>query len=163
VAIQPADVAELYRLHRVLVLDGVQDPGNVGTILRTAAWFGLDAVLGGTGTADFYNPKVVRASMGGLWDVPVARSEALGEDLKTFKSNGFELVGADLDGLTLDQWQPESTGVLVLGNEANGISPEVRLLIDRYVTISGRGKRGGTESLNVATAAGILMHRWMAF
>lgn len=145
----------------VLVLDGVQDPGNVGTILRTAAWFGADAVLTGPGTADLFNPKVVRSAMGGLWDLRLARSEDLAASLESLSRDGFACYGADLGGTPVRAWQPQRPSVLVLGSEAHGLSPAVRAALTERVAIPGSPSRAATESLNVAVAAGILLHEWL--
>ncbi len=158
--INATDLKQLEGMRRILVLDGVQDPGNVGTIVRTAAWFGIEAVLGNADTADFYSPKVVRASMGGIWDTALVREPAFIDTLMALKNTGFSLVGADLQGIPLDTWQPAGRVALVIGGEANGISTPVAALLDACITIPGRGARHGTESLNAAIAAGIMMQHW---
>ena len=144
----------------VLALDAVQDPGNVGVLLRTAAWFGVGAVLIGGGTVDPYNPKAVRAAMGGLWDVRIVPAPDLPEALVALKEQGFALYGAAMAGTDARAWQPRPPSVLVLGSEAHGLSPAVERGLDEAVTISGSAARWGVESLNVAVAAGILMDRW---
>jgi TrmH family RNA methyltransferase len=144
----------------VLALDGVQDPGNVGTILRTAAWFGADAVVAGPGTAGLYHPKVMRAAMGGHWDVRLTRTDALGALLQRLRRAGAHLYGADLHGVRADAWQPSAPSVLVLGSEAHGLSAVVQDTIDERVAIPGAPRRAGAESLNVAVAAGILIYEW---
>ena len=160
VSIKHALLAEIMTSQRILALDGVQDPGNVGTMIRTAAWFGIEAIVGGAGTADFYNPKVTRASMGGLWDLNVVRSESLNDALRACKEAGFQIYGADLDGLAVNEWQPADKSVLVMGSEANGISESIQALLDQKIAIKGTKGAIATESLNVATAAGILMNHW---
>ena len=145
----------------ILALDGLQDPGNVGTILRTAAWFGVAAVLAGPGTADFFNPKVVRAAMGGLWDLCLARTDDLPAALARFRAVGFACYGAALDGVDARTWAPRSPSVLVLGSEAHGLSTAVAAGLDACVTIAGAPDRRGAESLNVGVAAGILSFRWL--
>lgn len=146
----------------VLVLDGVQDPGNVGTLVRTAAWFGLDAVLAGPGTADVESPKAVRSAMGGLWDLRLVRSDDLGEALGLLGRRGLPVWGADLDGEPAASWAPASEGVLVLGSEAHGLSEAAASRLDGRVRIrsSRSAEERGVESLNVAMAGGILLHRW---
>lgn len=155
-------VSTLHTFQTVLALDSVQDPGNVGTIIRTAAWFGIDAVLGNADTADFFSPKVVRATMGGIWDTALVREPAFVEALAALKAAGFQLVGADLEGTVLPKWQPADKTVLVIGGEANGISAPVQALLDDRVTIVGNQSGAGTESLNAAIAAGIIMQHWTA-
>lgn len=147
----------LASLRRVVVLDGVQDPGNVGTLVRTAAWFGLDAVVCGPGTADVFAPKVVRSAMGGLWDVGLVRTRDIGATLDALRELGLRLVGADLGGEDAATWQPDGPTALVLGSEAHGLSPETHARLDARVTLPGRPHRQGAESLNVAVAGGVLM------
>jgi TrmH family RNA methyltransferase len=144
----------------MLALDGVQDPGNVGTILRTAAWFGAEAVVAGPGTAGLYGPKVMRAAMGGHWDLRLTRTGALGELLQQLRRQGAHLYGADLQGVRAGAWQPATPSVLVLGSEAHGLSAAVHGTIDERVAIPGAPRRPGAESLNVAVAAGILIYEW---
>lgn len=145
---------------RVLALDAVQDPGNVGVLVRTAAWFGVEAVLVGGGTVDPYNPKAVRAAMGGLWDVRLVTAPDLAATLAALKRDGFTHYGAAMEGTDAQVWQPRAPSVLVLGSEAHGLSPAVAAQLDEAVTISGNPARQGVESLNVAVAAGILISRW---
>lgn len=152
----------LLDLDRILAVDGVQDPGNLGTLIRTAAWFGIDGVVAGPGTVDFFNPKTVRSAMGGLFDVHLAESEDLASFLDDAARKGFGRFGADLDGESSETWRPPGPTVLVVGNEGSGLSAQVQQRLDGRVTIGGRGGRGGrgVESLNVAQAAGILMYEW---
>jgi len=147
----------------VLALDGVQDPGNVGALVRTAAWFGVDVVLAGPGTADFESPKVVRSSMGGLWDVRLVQADDLETVLENLALNGMAITGADLGGQPAREWKAGREGVLVLGSEAHGISDGVRAHLEHCVSLpSNRPAEGrGVESLNVVVAAGILMERWL--
>ena len=145
----------------IVALDGVQDPGNVGTALRTAAWFGAEAVVVGAGTAGLFNPKVVRASMGGLWDLHLAQADDLAGLLARLREHGFQAYGADLEGTSVRGWQPQRPSVLVLGSEAHGLSSSVREQLTQRLVIQGAAGRQGTESLNVAVAAGILMYQWL--
>lgn len=145
----------------VVVLDRVQNPGNAGTIMRTAAWFGADAVVAGPGTVGLYGPKVLRAAMGAHWDLRIARSDDLGGTLYTLRQHGAALYGADLTGLRAADWQPARPSVLVLGSEAHGLSPGVQDVLDATVALPGAARRRGTESLNVAVAAGILVYEWL--
>jgi TrmH family RNA methyltransferase len=148
---------------RILALDGVQDPGNVGTLIRTAAWFGVDAVISGSDTADFFNPKVVRATAGAIWDVTLVRSDDLAVDLSELKVHGFSCFGADLGDAESQEWQSGANSVLVLGSEGHGISEPVRSHLDGFIHLPGsRGPSSGVESLNVATAGSILISHWVA-
>lgn len=153
--------AHLTTLTTILALDGVQDPGNVGAVIRTAAWFGVEAVLAGPGTADVFQPKVVRAAMGGLWDVHLAQTADLPATLVRLREHGLACYGADLQGTSVHTWMPRRPSVLVLGSEAHGLSPGVQARLAERIAIAGAASRAGTESLNVAVAAGILMYAWM--
>lgn len=151
----------LLTMESVLVLDGVQDPGNVGTLIRTAAWFGVEGIVAGAGTADFYNPKVVRASMGGLWDIQLAQTAHVTTLLRRAHAQGRSVYGADLDGTPMRAWHPRKPSMLVMGSEAHGIQGEVRACLHEAVTIPSQAGRQGVESLNVAVAGGLLMERWL--
>jgi len=145
----------------LVVLDGVQDPGNVGAIVRAAAWFGARGVLAGPGTADPFGPKAVRAAMGGLWDLEIAVTADLAAALDAFRARGLPLYGAELDGEPARDWAPAAEAVLVLGSEAHGLSEAARQRLDGRVRIGGGSDARGVESLNVSVAAGILLHRWL--
>lgn len=133
-----------------LVLDGIQDPGNLGTILRTAAWFGVKQLVCSTHSADVCNPKVVQSSMGAIYDISIIYT-----DLTTYlKAKNQPIYGALLNGANVQQTKFEKPCLLVMGNEGNGISAEVQKHITHPVTIL---KFGLGESLNVATATGILL------
>ncbi|WET69498.1 RNA methyltransferase [Sphingobacterium sp.] len=131
-----------------LVLDDVQDPGNLGTIIRTAEWFGIEHIICSIGTVDAYNPKVVQATMGSL-----ARLQIHYTDLTDFiPATGLKVYGALLDGQSIYQTVWADEGLIVMGNEGNGISDEIIALIDQAVTIP---RIGQAESLNVAVATTI--------
>ncbi len=148
-------------LQTVVVLDGIQDPGNVGAIVRTAAWFGVGAVLAGPGSADFFNPKVIRAAMGGLWDLKLSHTENLPDILIGLRKAGFALYAADLEGSPSRRWSPRSPAALVMGSEAHGLSDAVQTLIDERIVVETAASRRGAESLNVSVAAGILLYEWL--
>lgn len=158
-----SDVGELSGAQRVVLLDGVQDPGNVGTLIRTAAWFGVDAVVSDNSSADFESPKVVRSSMGGFWDVELVRLPNLLEAIELLQSRGLEVVGADLGGEQLADWAPSAEGALVLGSEAHGISQAVSAKLNSRITIPANANiaSAGVESLNVVVAGGILLQHWL--
>jgi len=158
----PLAVAEqLGNTGTVLVLDGVQDPGNVGTLLRTAAWFGAQAVVAGPGTAGLYGPKVMRAGAGSHWALDLARTDALGPLLDQLRRHGAGLYGADLQGTRADAWRPDRPSTLVLGSEAHGLSAVVLDRLDLTVSLPGTPNRPAAESLNVAVAGGILLYEWL--
>lgn len=141
----------------VLLLDDVQDPGNLGTLIRTAAWFGVDALLASSGTADFFNPKVVRSTAGSLFALSLYRSASIVNDLQRLQTIGFTIYGASMTGDDFLSTTFSEKSALVIGNEANGISDAVRKILDRAVRISGNTRH--VESLNAAVSAGILLSR----
>jgi RNA methyltransferase, TrmH family len=138
----------------ILALDGLQDPGNLGTIIRTSAWFGASGLLLGTGTVDYYNPKVVRSTAGGL-EVVSHLSCDLIEVLPVLVDSGWEVAMLDLgdDTISMQQWSPGRKVVLVIGNEGGGISEELRSRGHKKVYIDGYSDR--VESLNAGVAAAI--------
>lgn len=132
-------------------LDGIQDPGNMGTILRVADWFGLPAVVCSPDSADAFSPKVVQASMGAflrvkIWEVSL--------DDVLVNVPKLPVMGAVLGGENIFQTALPSNGLVVIGSEGRGISPEVERLLTHRLTIP-RHPGGGAESLNAAVAAGI--------
>jgi TrmH family RNA methyltransferase len=142
---------------RLLALDGVQDPGNLGTILRTADAAGFEGAYLSPLCADVYSPKVQRAAMGSGFRVPALRC-LLEETLTRLKAEGWQIAVSALDGLNLYENEKALSGdklILVIGNEARGVSPGVQKLSDIRIKIPMRGK---AESLNAAVAAGILMY-----
>jgi len=145
----------------IVALDGVQDPGNVGAIIRSAAWFGAAGILTGPETADPFGPKAVRAAMGGLWDIQMAETDDLAQALRDRQDRGARVFGAGLEGADVSEWRPPRNSVLVIGSEAHGLSRPVQTVLESYVHIGGGEHRRGVESLNAAVAAGILLHRWL--
>ncbi len=132
----------------VFILDGVQDPGNLGTIIRTLDWFGFDKIICSTDTVEVYNPKVVQATMGSL-----ARVKVVYTDLKELLSTEtLPIYGTLLDGKNIFEVKWPPSGYIVLGSEGNGISKEIKALVTEAITIPGAGN---TESLNVAISAAI--------
>lgn len=139
---------------RLLILDAVQDPGNVGTIVRTAAALGAHAVIALPGTVDLWNAKVVRSGMGSHFYLPAIN--CTWDELSTFRtSRGIRLWGADAGGTKVGAERPPAKLGIVVGNEGVGLSSAVRSAVDRLVSIP---MADGSESLNVAVAAGILLH-----
>ena len=135
-----------------LALDGVQDPGNLGTIIRIADWFGINAIYCSTDTADVWNPKVVQATMGSI-----ARVSLYYTDLpQVLKSAEVPVYGTLLDGEDIYSQSLSSDGIIVMGNEGNGLSAPVRELVDRKLLIpSFNSSPDMAESLNVAIATAI--------
>lgn len=135
-----------------LALDGVQDPGNLGTIIRIADWFGINTIYCSTDTADVWNPKVVQATMGSI-----ARVSLYYTDLpQVLKSAEVPVYGTLLDGEDIYSQSLSSDGIIVMGNEGNGLSAPVRELVDRKLLIpSFNSSPDMAESLNVAIATAI--------
>ena len=141
----------------IVALDNVQDPGNLGTIIRLCDWFGVETLLCNTQTVDCYNPKVVQASMGSLTRVAVHYL-----DLAAFlTTTALPVYTMDLEGENLYTAAFPKDCILILGNEANGISAEVRALSNEVITIPRFSKHQRTESLNVAMAGAIILSEVM--
>lgn len=138
---------------KVLVLEDVQDPNNVGALLRSAAAFGFKKVLVSSKTADIYNDKVIRASQGSIFHLDIKRCDIYKEILN-LKNKGFNVVVADIDANS--EIELFDKIVLILGNEGNGITETAKSLADSIVTI----KTEIVESLNVSVAGSILMYEW---
>ena len=150
----PADLSLItYHLSLALALDGVQDPGNLGTIIRIADWFGIDTIYCSEDTADAYNPKVVQATMGSI-----ARVNIIYTDLVALLDSlppSFPIYGTLLDGEDIYQQSLSPEGIIVMGNEGNGISEPIRQKVNHRLLIP-RFREGDTaESLNVAIATAI--------
>ncbi|MCR5351735.1 MAG: RNA methyltransferase [Bacteroidales bacterium] len=138
-----------------LALDGIRDPGNFGTIVRIADWFGVDAVYASPDCVDPFNPKVIQASMGSLFRVRLLTSD-IPALARRFRAAGMPVYGTFLDGKDLYQETLRSEGLIVMGNEANGIRPDVAAEVDARLTIPAFGK-SGAESLNVAAATAVTL------
>lgn len=140
---------------RILVLDAVQDPGNVGTILRTAAALSIDATIALPGTVDVWNAKVVRAAMGASFRTPVLQSST--DELFSFlDANAVELWGAEMDGTDVNSVSAPGKLALAVGNEGAGLSSNVRARSTRLVSLP---ISSAVESLNVSVATGILLYQ----
>ena len=137
----------------ILALDAVRDPGNLGTIMRLCDWFGIDQIICSKETVDIYNPKVVQATMGSI-----ARVSVNYVDLVTFVTQtNLAVFGAFMGGANIYKTHLPQEGIVVMGNEANGISPEIEKLIENRLTIPRFGALQKTESLNVAMATAIIL------
>lgn len=139
-----------------IALDDIRDPGNLGTIIRLADWYGIQTIVCSETCADFYNPKTISATMGSFTRVK-AYYLNLGEWLHELPE-GIPIYGASLDGENLHHMQLQPHGVVVMGNEANGIRPEVANEVNHLIKIPAFGK---AESLNVATATAIIIDNFM--
>ena len=140
----------------LLVLENIQDPGNLGTMIRAGEGAGVTGILMDRTTVDIFNPKTIRATMGALYRVPFYITPDLPETLRDLKQRGVTLYGAHLEG-AVSYEEPDyrgHTGFLI-GNEGNGLSPEIAELADIRIRIPMEGR---TESLNAAVAAALLMY-----
>ena len=141
---------------RIIILDNIADPGNLGTILRTANWFGVSNILLSEGCVDPYNPKVVRSAMGAHFSMNIA-SVRIDQGIKELQKNNFEIIAADLNTdnsikdlkVTSDQW------ALLMGSEAHGLSESISSMADYKIKIPQVGE---IESLNVSVACGIFLY-----
>lgn len=148
------DTLQIPTVCRVLLLDGVQDPGNVGTILRTAAGLGATATVALPGTVDLWNPKVIRSSMGAQFH-HVAMHAGVDDTIAFLTRNSFELWATDAGGSPLQAGSAPRRLAIALGNEGAGISSSIGAKAQRTVSLP---LSGDVESLNVAVAAGILLY-----
>jgi len=139
-----------------VALDGIQDPGNLGTIIRAAAWFDIPSVVCSKESVDLYNPKVIQASMGAILHVHVYYTD-LSEFLAEAKKNEIRVYGTMLEGDSIYSHKLGEKGVILLGNESKGISAELIPLVSDRIFITGMGSsKPGIESLNVGMAASIV-------
>jgi TrmH family RNA methyltransferase len=139
-----------------LVLDDIQDPGNLGTIIRIAHWFGIKQMFCSENSTDVYNPKTVQSAMGSLWSVNVFYTE-LSLFLKHYHdSTDLPVIGAYLKGISIYNRQPVERGLVVLGNEARGISEKLLPYIRTRVTIPAYNEKFRPDSINVAMSAAII-------
>jgi len=137
----------------VIALDEIKDPGNLGTIIRIADWYGIKKIVASKETVDFYNPKVITATKGSF-----SRVNIFYTDLKDFLLTQKLLIfGAFLNGDNIHEIKFPSGGIIVMGNESNGVNKEIEKLITKKITIPAYGK---AESLNVAVATAIILDNW---
>lgn len=147
------------RSHNAVILDRLQDPGNIGTIIRTADGAGFGAVIVLKGTADIYSPKVVRAAAGSLFRIPIMEAETPAELKEILDSMELRLVVTDMAGETAYWDEDISTGIgLVVGNEGSGVSEELKSMADTLVSLPMCGE---IDSLNASVAAAVVMYESM--
>lgn len=136
-----------------IILDGIQDPGNLGTIIRLCDWFGIEQIICSQDTVDLYNPKVIQSTKGSFTRVNVFYT-----DLEDFLQKSDVLnIGTDMTGENLYQYHFPEKFNLILGNEGNGMRPNVEKLVSQNITIPRFGSNKSTESLNVSMATGIIL------
>jgi TrmH family RNA methyltransferase len=146
-------------LRVTVALDGIRDPGNVGTLIRTADAFGVDGVILSSDTVELHNPKVVRSSMGSVFHLPILDEVDLEKTLARLKVRKFSILGTDVkSGRGIETLNPSGKVCLLIGSEAKGLNRRLLELCDRIVHIHTSGQ---AESLNVAVAGGILLYEIM--
>lgn len=152
--------AKIEGAKRIIVLDDLQDPGNVGTIIRSSLGFKIDLVIMSKGSVDLYNDKVIRSTQGAIFKVKVIEKD-LKEALKEIKQEGIKVFGTSLkNGEPLEGFGKIESYAIVLGNEGNGVSEEILNLCDRNIFIE---MDRDLESLNVGVSAGIIMHHFYKY
>lgn len=137
----------------LILLDKVSDPGNVGTIIRTAEAFSFGACFYTAGSADLYNEKVIRSTMGSVFRIPYVKFND--EDYQLLIKNGYTFIGLDVNGENIDIDILNKKSVIIIGNEANGLSDEIKNICHHLFRINMTGE---TESLNAAIASAIIMY-----
>ena len=142
----------------ILALDDIQDPGNLGTILRTADSVGLKQILVSKGTADAYNPKVVRSTMGAIFRIKIIECENLENKLKELQKSNYKILVTSLQTKQSIYDVKYNKTVVVIGNEAKGVSENIQKIADKKVKIPMLGK---TESLNASVATGIILYEYV--
>ena len=142
----------------ILALDDLQDPGNLGTIIRTADSVGLKQILISKGTTEAYNPKVIRSTMGAIFRVKIIECENLKETLKKLQKNNFKVMVTDLNTDKSIYDIKLQKNVIIIGNEANGVSKEIKNMADTRAIIPMFGK---TESLNASIATGVILYEYV--
>lgn len=141
----------------IVVLDGISDPGNLGTMIRTADWFGVDAIVISEHSVDLYNPKVVRSTMGSIFHLPVIENIALPEFLALAKNHHCTMYSTELtDSVDIRDVVFAKKSVIIIGSESHGVSSEVSALTTMKIRIPSFGK---AESLNASQACGIILSR----
>lgn len=143
-----------YQAEAILLLDSIQDPGNVGTIIRSADWFGLKDIFLNLNCADVYNSKTVASSMGSIFNVNFYQNQDLIQLVQDLKKHDYQIIAADSHGQ--DEFRPKPKIAIIIGSEAHGVSDQLLNLADLRYKIKGQGK---AESLNAAVAAGIILYQ----
>lgn len=139
----------------IIALIKLQDPGNTGTIIRTADWFNMPNILISENSVEVYNEKVVRSTMGSIFKTKIVLSENINLDLLNLKNSGYTLVALDMNGEDINQIEPEPKTVYIFGSESHGVETEIKNIVDKIYKIPG----GGTDSLNVGVAVGITLSK----
>lgn len=136
-----------------ILLDTINDPGNLGTIMRSADWFGINQIIANINSTDQYNPKVIQASMGAIFRIKLQYAD-LKDELPKLKSKNYAILGADMNGENLFEYKFPQKFALLMGSESHGINQSIKNNVDTFITIP---KFGTTESLNVGVACSIIL------
>jgi len=147
------EFAELFDNGPIICLDTLQDPGNLGTIIRTADWFGFKNIVVTLNCVDIYNTKVVQSTMGSIFHVNIYKSDNIINDLQVFKERGYKISILTTDGNDYKKLPTHNKQIYIFGNESNGVRKEIARMGDIYA-IPGKGS---AESLNVAVSVGIIL------
>lgn len=139
----------------IICLDHISDPGNLGTIIRTADWFGIENILISEGSVEARNEKVVRSSMGSVFHTKIVESNDFISDLGGLKNSGCKLIGLDTKGKSVKQQNLSKQAVYIFGSESHGLSGGIEKILDTKYTIKGKGQ---AESLNIGVSAGIVLY-----
>jgi len=151
------EINTLKNANRILLLEGIKDAGNLGTILRTATAFAIDGIILFGDTVDLYNPKCVRSTVGNLWKIPVVKIKEI--DVLTSKFSDFERVATlpkNIDTISLKEYNPQQKTIIMFGSEADGLSGELINLATKRVTIE---MSESVESLNLSVSAAVVMYK----
>lgn len=151
---------ELVKGNLLIALDGISDPGNVGTIIRNADWFGVNNILLSNNCADIYNPKTIRSSAGSLFHLKIFIEVNLIQTLIKLKAEGYRILCADITGENIYGYQNTIKKIIVFSNEANGPRIELLNIADAKLTVPKKGK---AESLNVASASAVILSELTKF
>lgn len=152
----PQNQSLQWKSHTMLALDGIRDPGNLGTIIRTAKWFGIEQILCSSDCVDAFNPKVVQGAMGALFHISMLYCE-LTKTLAEAQLHGYSVLTATLEGASIYTHSTCGKNILVLGNESHGVSELVRKMCDQQLSIPNFEHEQRVESLNVGIATAILL------
>ena len=149
------DISKIRNGNRILILENIQDPGNLGTMIRTAEAGGIDGIIMSHDTVDIYNSKTVRATMGSVFRIPFCYTEDIRKEIELLKQANVEVYGADLEGSNVYACHFQEPFAFCIGNEGNGLSQALLDVLTKKVTIP---MMGNVESLNAATAATVLIY-----
>ncbi|MFA5210936.1 MAG: TrmH family RNA methyltransferase [Patescibacteria group bacterium] len=149
-------IEDFLKEKNIIALDAVNDPGNLGTIIRTADWFGIKKIILSENSVDLYNSKVVRSTMGSIFHVDILRVNDFKRTLEKFKKENFVINSLDLNGESIEKMSFKDKNIFLFGNESHGLAAELEKFVDKRYTIKGYGQ---AESLNLAISAGIVMYK----